>query len=228
MVASDALSLTAASSTSATATAAAASTSATATTAAMPAAAPSGTVLEDDLAVPLLGAAAAGFFAVAAGAGFFLGRSSLTRELCPQMKTANETTQTETTTKQRPKNHDDPKAADAAEPAAPESSPPLQRPLSSPQLHPAFATRFETGLPAADVWEVYGGLLVGDLIPQLLPEIFSKPVVATSVSHSASYAETADALDKRRVRPVEPLKGKLEIESPTSSADVFGSVIMGE
>nr|CAB3453726.1 unnamed protein product [Digitaria exilis] len=79
----------------------------------------SGTVLKDDLAVPLLGAAAAGFFAVAAGAGFFLGRSSLTRELCPQMKTANETTQTETTTMQRPKNHDDPKAADAAEPAAP-------------------------------------------------------------------------------------------------------------
>ncbi|KAF8651776.1 hypothetical protein HU200_063295 [Digitaria exilis] len=33
---------------------------------------------------------------------------------------------------------------------------------------------FETGLPAADVWEVYGGLLVGDLIPQLLPEVFSK------------------------------------------------------
>jgi len=24
------------------------------------------------------------------------------------------------------------------------------------------------------VWEVYGGLLVGDLIPQLLPEVFSK------------------------------------------------------
>nr|CAB3453725.1 unnamed protein product [Digitaria exilis] len=30
---------------------------------------------------------------------------------------------------------------------------------------------FETGLPAADVWEIYGGLLVGDLIPQLLPEV---------------------------------------------------------
>lgn len=33
---------------------------------------------------------------------------------------------------------------------------------------------FETGLPAADLWEVYGSLLVGDLIPQLLPEVFSK------------------------------------------------------
>ncbi|KAL6838894.1 hypothetical protein ACP4OV_031330 [Aristida adscensionis] len=33
---------------------------------------------------------------------------------------------------------------------------------------------FETGLPAGDVWEVYGGLLVGKLIPQLLPEVFSK------------------------------------------------------
>ncbi|KAF8694797.1 hypothetical protein HU200_037889 [Digitaria exilis] len=33
---------------------------------------------------------------------------------------------------------------------------------------------FETGLPAADVWEIYGGLLVGDLIPQLLPEVLSK------------------------------------------------------
>lgn len=33
---------------------------------------------------------------------------------------------------------------------------------------------FETGLPAADVWEVYGGLLVGDLIPKLLPDVFSK------------------------------------------------------
>ncbi|PUZ48689.1 hypothetical protein GQ55_7G266400 [Panicum hallii var. hallii] len=33
---------------------------------------------------------------------------------------------------------------------------------------------FETGLPAAEVWEVYGGLVVADLIPQLLPEVFSK------------------------------------------------------
>ncbi|RCV37722.1 hypothetical protein SEVIR_8G087400v4 [Setaria viridis] len=31
-----------------------------------------------------------------------------------------------------------------------------------------------TGLDAADVWEVYGGLLVGNLIPKLLPEVFSK------------------------------------------------------
>ncbi|OEL13746.1 hypothetical protein BAE44_0025234 [Dichanthelium oligosanthes] len=33
---------------------------------------------------------------------------------------------------------------------------------------------FETGLPAADVWEVYGGLRAGYLVPQLLPEVFSK------------------------------------------------------
>ncbi|KAL6651304.1 hypothetical protein ACP70R_010229 [Stipagrostis hirtigluma subsp. patula] len=33
---------------------------------------------------------------------------------------------------------------------------------------------YETGLPAADVWEVYGGLLAGQLVPQLLPEVFSK------------------------------------------------------
>ncbi|XP_062226590.1 norbelladine synthase-like [Phragmites australis] len=33
---------------------------------------------------------------------------------------------------------------------------------------------FDTGLPAADVWEVYGGLLVGELVPQLLPKVFSK------------------------------------------------------
>ncbi|CAN6269109.1 unnamed protein product [Urochloa humidicola] len=33
---------------------------------------------------------------------------------------------------------------------------------------------FETGLAAADVWEVYGGLLAGALVPQLLPEVFSK------------------------------------------------------
>lgn len=33
---------------------------------------------------------------------------------------------------------------------------------------------FETGLPAAEVWDVYGGLLVGQLIPQLLPDMFSK------------------------------------------------------
>ncbi|KAJ1272553.1 hypothetical protein BS78_06G211100 [Paspalum vaginatum] len=33
---------------------------------------------------------------------------------------------------------------------------------------------YETGLPAADVWKVYGGLLAGQLVPQLLPELFSK------------------------------------------------------
>jgi hypothetical protein len=38
----------------------------------------------------------------------------------------------------------------------------------------SLSHEFETGLPAADVWEVYGGLLVGDLIPQLLPQVFSK------------------------------------------------------
>ncbi|CAD6262476.1 unnamed protein product [Miscanthus lutarioriparius] len=33
---------------------------------------------------------------------------------------------------------------------------------------------FETGLPAADVWGVYGTLLFGKLMPQLLPEVVSK------------------------------------------------------
>ncbi|XP_048553558.1 norbelladine synthase-like [Triticum urartu] len=32
----------------------------------------------------------------------------------------------------------------------------------------------ETDLPAADVWEVYGGLAIGRLIPQLLPHVLSK------------------------------------------------------
>uniref|UniRef100_A0ACD5YTQ3 Uncharacterized protein n=1 Tax=Avena sativa TaxID=4498 RepID=A0ACD5YTQ3_AVESA len=32
----------------------------------------------------------------------------------------------------------------------------------------------ETGLPAADVWEVYGSLLLGQLVTQLLPDILSK------------------------------------------------------
>nr|TKW06262.1 hypothetical protein SEVIR_7G231500v2 [Setaria viridis] len=33
---------------------------------------------------------------------------------------------------------------------------------------------YETELPAADVWEVYGGLLAGQLVPQLVPEVYSK------------------------------------------------------
>ncbi|KAG8066054.1 hypothetical protein GUJ93_ZPchr0004g38190 [Zizania palustris] len=33
---------------------------------------------------------------------------------------------------------------------------------------------FETGLPAAEVWEVYGGLRIGYLAPQLVPQVFSK------------------------------------------------------
>uniref|UniRef100_A0A0A8YLA7 Bet v I/Major latex protein domain-containing protein n=1 Tax=Arundo donax TaxID=35708 RepID=A0A0A8YLA7_ARUDO len=33
---------------------------------------------------------------------------------------------------------------------------------------------FETDLAAADVWEVYGSLLLGQLVPQLLPEVLSK------------------------------------------------------
>jgi hypothetical protein len=32
----------------------------------------------------------------------------------------------------------------------------------------------ETDLPAADVWEVYGSLLLGQLVPQLLPDVASK------------------------------------------------------
>ncbi|RCV37173.1 hypothetical protein SETIT_8G041700v2 [Setaria italica] len=33
---------------------------------------------------------------------------------------------------------------------------------------------YETELPAADVWEVYGGLLARQLVPQLVPEVYSK------------------------------------------------------
>jgi hypothetical protein len=33
---------------------------------------------------------------------------------------------------------------------------------------------FQTDLPAAEVWEVYGGLLIGQLVPQLLPDMLSK------------------------------------------------------
>ncbi|KAI5010169.1 hypothetical protein ZWY2020_012306 [Hordeum vulgare] len=33
---------------------------------------------------------------------------------------------------------------------------------------------FETDLPAADVWEVYGSLALGQLVPQLLPHVLSK------------------------------------------------------
>ena len=75
--------------------------------------------VRDDLAVPprldgFAFAAAAGFFA----AGCFLAGQSSLWELRPQMKSANETTQTETTTMQSPKSHDDdPRAADAAAPA---------------------------------------------------------------------------------------------------------------
>ena len=70
--------------------------------------------VRDDLAAPprLDG------FAFVAAAGFFLAGQSSPWELWPQMKTANETTQRETTTMQSPKSHDDdPRAADAAAPA---------------------------------------------------------------------------------------------------------------
>jgi hypothetical protein len=42
------------------------------------------------------------------------------------------------------------------------------------EMEGSLCHEYETGLPAADVWEVYGGLLVGELIPQLLPEVLSK------------------------------------------------------
>ena len=32
----------------------------------------------------------------------------------------------------------------------------------------------KSDLPAAEVWEVYGGLLLGQLIPQLLPDVLSE------------------------------------------------------
>nr|CAB3485605.1 unnamed protein product [Digitaria exilis] len=33
---------------------------------------------------------------------------------------------------------------------------------------------YETELPASDVWEVYRGLLAGQLVPQLVPEVHPK------------------------------------------------------
>jgi hypothetical protein len=33
---------------------------------------------------------------------------------------------------------------------------------------------FQTDLHAAEVWEVYGSLLIGQLVPQLLPDMLSK------------------------------------------------------
>ena len=33
---------------------------------------------------------------------------------------------------------------------------------------------FETGLPAAEVWEMYRGLRISQVVPQLLPDIFKK------------------------------------------------------
>ncbi|CAN6173780.1 unnamed protein product [Urochloa humidicola] len=33
---------------------------------------------------------------------------------------------------------------------------------------------FETDLPAADVWEIYGGLRLGQLVPQLLPHVLPR------------------------------------------------------
>ncbi|KAK8459558.1 hypothetical protein SEVIR_2G155700v4 [Setaria viridis] len=57
----------------------------------------------------------------------------------------------------------------------------MQRELLA--LHPTDLTRsmegslcheFETDLPAADVWQVYGGLRLGQLVPQLLPHVLPK------------------------------------------------------
>lgn len=38
----------------------------------------------------------------------------------------------------------------------------------------SLSHELETGLPAAEVGEVYGGVLVGQLVPQLLPHMLSK------------------------------------------------------
>uniref|UniRef100_A0ACD5YSS6 Uncharacterized protein n=2 Tax=Avena sativa TaxID=4498 RepID=A0ACD5YSS6_AVESA len=38
----------------------------------------------------------------------------------------------------------------------------------------SLSHELETGLPASEVWEVYGSLLLGQLIPELLPNILSK------------------------------------------------------
>jgi len=39
----------------------------------------------------------------------------------------------------------------------------------------SLCQEYETEFPAADVWEVYGGLLAGQLlVPQLVPEVYSK------------------------------------------------------
>ena len=37
----------------------------------------------------------------------------------------------------------------------------------------SLSHELETGHSAGDVWEVYGSLLLGQLIPQVLPDIFS-------------------------------------------------------
>ena len=39
----------------------------------------------------------------------------------------------------------------------------------------SLCQEYETEFPAADVWEVYGGLLAGQLlVPQLVPEVYSR------------------------------------------------------
>jgi hypothetical protein len=38
---------------------------------------------------------------------------------------------------------------------------------------------FETDVPASELWEVYGTLRVGELVPELLPHIFAKAELAS-------------------------------------------------
>ncbi|CAL5065268.1 unnamed protein product [Urochloa decumbens] len=38
----------------------------------------------------------------------------------------------------------------------------------------SLSHEFQTDLPATDVWEVYGSLVLGQLVPQLLPKVLAK------------------------------------------------------
>ncbi|XBJ05421.1 hypothetical protein VPH35_024214 [Triticum aestivum] len=80
---------------------------------------------------------------------------------------------------------------------------------------------FETDLPAADVWEVYGGLAVGRLIPQLLPHVLSKVASAQSCSSPSllkvrisrdseprSYKEKFNVIDNEKyIKEAETIEG---------------------
>ncbi|KAF8751027.1 hypothetical protein HU200_012258 [Digitaria exilis] len=73
---------------------------------------------------------------------------------------------------------------------------------------------FQTDLPASDVWEVYGSLALGELVPQLLPQVLSKVELVegdggagtvlrvtfppTGTSGPASYKEKFTVIDNEK------------------------------